>query len=135
MKDRTFLFLVGRMVFSHTNQRQFIGKEFEKWKKIVKDAIQPATLEEVSEITKNLSSKKSSVIKNLPSRTGLRKWQKKKIIPNEQFQFRKVQETTQQILRISEAITDGLNKVQRTRIIILDIAKALDKVWHKGWII
>lgn len=185
---------------------EFIENEFEKQKEeVVQDEIQPATLEEVNEIIKNLSTKKAPgkdqisnlLIKNLPEKsikvitniinailkyhTYPKRWKtaitkmikkpgkpknksesyrpisllssiskiaeriiynrikevvdEKKIIPNEQFGFRKDHGTTQQILRITEAITDGFNKAQRTGIIFLDIAKAFDKVWHKGLII
>lgn len=52
--------------------------------------------------------------------------EEKKIILNEQFGFRNYHGTTQKILRITKAITDGLNKAQRTLIIFLYIAKVFD---------
>lgn len=52
--------------------------------------------------------------------------EEKKIILNEQFGFRNYHGTTQKILRMTKAITDGLNKAQRTLIIFLYIAKVFD---------
>lgn len=54
------------------------------------------------------------------------------ILPNEQFGFREHHSTTQQLLRVTDKITDAFNKRRCTGIVFLDVAKAFDKVWHDG---
>lgn len=55
------------------------------------------------------------------------------IIP-EQFGFRAQHNTTQQLLRVVELASEGLQHGQPTAAIFLDIAKAFDKVSHTGLI-
>jgi Reverse transcriptase (RNA-dependent DNA polymerase) len=54
------------------------------------------------------------------------------IIPNEQFGFRKKHSTIQQLIRLSDRISDGFNKNKSSATFFLDVAKAFDKVWHSG---
>ena len=56
------------------------------------------------------------------------------ILPNEQFGFRKRHSTTQQLLRVTDKITDAFNEKRYTGIVFLDVAKAFDRVWHHGLI-
>jgi exonuclease III len=56
------------------------------------------------------------------------------ILPNEQFGFRERHSTTQQLLRVTDQITDSFNKKSYTGIVFLDVAKAYDRVWHDGLI-
>jgi endonuclease/exonuclease/phosphatase family metal-dependent hydrolase len=55
------------------------------------------------------------------------------LIP-EQFGFRKALSTTQQLLRVTELISNGFNNRKVTGAVFLDIAQAFDKVWHEGLI-
>lgn len=54
-----------------------------------------------------------------------------KIIP-EQFGFRAEHSTTQQILRITERASINFNINRSTGLVMLDLAKAFDSVWHDG---
>lgn len=56
------------------------------------------------------------------------------IICKEQFGFRHQHSTQQQIIRITEFITDNFNKNRNTGAVLLDEAKAFDSVWHNGLI-
>jgi len=53
-------------------------------------------------------------------------------IPHCQFGFKPNRSTTQQLLRITEHISNGFEKKEHTGVAFLDIAKAFDKVWHDG---
>jgi exonuclease III len=55
-----------------------------------------------------------------------------KIIPNEQFGFRRGHSTNHQLLRVSRFIQNSLNLKQSTGMLTFDIEKAFDSVWHKG---
>lgn len=54
------------------------------------------------------------------------------LIPDFQFGFRPGHSAVQQILRIVEHTTEALNKKQSTGMVLLDVSKAFDKVWHEG---
>ncbi|GJQ81877.1 hypothetical protein Trydic_g9902 [Trypoxylus dichotomus] len=56
------------------------------------------------------------------------------ILPGFQFGFRQEHSTTHQLLRITEHITEHLDKSTPTAAVMLDIEKAFDKVWHEGLI-
>lgn len=56
----------------------------------------------------------------------------KNIIPPEQFGFRPNHSATQQVLRLVEFTTEGFNDKKSTGVILLDVSKAFDKVWHHG---
>lgn len=55
------------------------------------------------------------------------------IIP-QQFGFQQNHSTVQQILRITEKAMFGFNKDKTTGLVLLDIEKAFDSVWHEGLI-
>lgn len=50
----------------------------------------------------------------------------------QQFGFRTKHSTDQQILRITEKATIGFNKKRSTGLVLLDLEKAFDSVWHDG---
>lgn len=53
-------------------------------------------------------------------------------IPHFQFGFKSKHSTTQQLLRITEHISNGFEKKEHTGAAFLDIAQAFDRVWHDG---
>ncbi|GBN53794.1 RNA-directed DNA polymerase from mobile element jockey [Araneus ventricosus] len=52
----------------------------------------------------------------------------------EQFGFRPNLSTTHQLVRVTEYITEGFTKKQKTGAVFLDIQKAFDRVWKDGLI-
>lgn len=57
-----------------------------------------------------------------------------KIFIPQQFGFRNEHSTVHQILRITEDAALGFNKNQSTGLVLLDLEKAFDSVWHDGLI-
>nr|XP_042909490.1 uncharacterized protein LOC107438316 [Parasteatoda tepidariorum] len=55
-------------------------------------------------------------------------------LPDQQFGFRKDLSTTKQLIRLIDFISDGLYKHETTALLMLDVAKAFDRVWHKALI-
>lgn len=55
-------------------------------------------------------------------------------IPDEQFGFMPSRSTTGQLTRIIEFIGEGLHKNLTSAVLMLDVAKAFDRVYHKGLI-
>lgn len=55
-----------------------------------------------------------------------------KILPNEQFCFRTGHSTTDQLLRVVEFISGEFNMIKSASMVVIDVSKTFDKVWHKG---
>ncbi|KFM69009.1 putative RNA-directed DNA polymerase from transposon BS, partial [Stegodyphus mimosarum] len=55
-------------------------------------------------------------------------------LPPEQFGFRKGLSTTKQLVRLAEFIGSALYNNQKVALLMLDVAKAFDRVWHEGLI-
>lgn len=53
-------------------------------------------------------------------------------IPLEQFGFRQGLSTELQIVRVTEKITSNFDIKDKTGMVLLDLSKAFDKVWHVG---
>jgi len=58
--------------------------------------------------------------------------EQEKIIINEQFGFRPRHSTVAQLLRITENIALEMNKKRYVAMILLDLQKVFDSVWHRG---
>lgn len=58
----------------------------------------------------------------------------KMIIPNEQFGFRSSHSTSHQVKRLCNHIKRGFSSKESTGLILLDVEKAFDSVWHNGLI-
>lgn len=58
----------------------------------------------------------------------------KNAIPDIQFGFRHSHSATLQITRLTDQIIDAFNRKHHTGLILLDIEKAFDRVWHSGLI-
>lgn len=58
----------------------------------------------------------------------------KTIIKNEQFGFREQHSTVHQIKRIVNMIKENKNRKRSTGMVLIDIEKAFDSVWHDGLI-
>ncbi|GBP88720.1 Probable RNA-directed DNA polymerase from transposon BS [Eumeta japonica] len=57
----------------------------------------------------------------------------KGLIIDEQFGFRPAHSCPQQVLRIVEYVSEGL-ETERSTVAVFDVSKAFDKVWHAGLI-
>ncbi|KAG8184638.1 hypothetical protein JTE90_022686 [Oedothorax gibbosus] len=55
-------------------------------------------------------------------------------IPTEQYGFLKGKSTTHQLVRILEFVGAATHNKLTTALLMLDIAKAFDRVWHSGLI-
>lgn len=62
----------------------------------------------------------------------LTKFERKNIIPQEQFGFREKHSTIQQVARIVNDARIGFNQEMVTTMLLLDIEKAFDRVWIDG---
>lgn len=60
--------------------------------------------------------------------------QKSNIIPPKQYGFIKNHDTNLQLLRVTDHIIKGFNNKQKTDMILFDVEKAFDRVWHPGLI-
>ncbi|KFM71947.1 putative RNA-directed DNA polymerase from transposon X-element, partial [Stegodyphus mimosarum] len=56
------------------------------------------------------------------------------ILPSEQFGFRAGLSTTKQLVRLTEYLGEALHIKQIVALLMLDVAKAFDRVWHEGLI-
>ncbi|KAG5895751.1 hypothetical protein JTB14_029521 [Gonioctena quinquepunctata] len=54
------------------------------------------------------------------------------VLPNEQFGFRRAHSTELQVMRLVEDTISSLNSNKSAHIVLLDISKAFDRVWHEG---
>ncbi|KFM64681.1 putative RNA-directed DNA polymerase from transposon X-element, partial [Stegodyphus mimosarum] len=55
-------------------------------------------------------------------------------LPPEQFGFRSGLSTTKQLVRLTEYIGEALHTKHSVALLMLDVAKAFDRVWHEGLI-
>lgn len=55
-------------------------------------------------------------------------------LPDEQYGFRKQLSTTKQLIRLIDFISDGVYKKETTALLMIDVAKAFDRVYHKALI-
>ncbi|GJQ68699.1 hypothetical protein Trydic_g17235 [Trypoxylus dichotomus] len=74
----------------------------------------------------------SKVLEKVIQRRLLEVVREKEILPGFQFGFRQEHSTTHQLLRITEHVTEHLDRSTPTAAVMLDIEKAFDKVWHEG---
>lgn len=56
----------------------------------------------------------------------------KKILPDEQFGFRKGHDTVMQGMRLTEKIVKNFQLKKDTACVLIDVQKAFDSVWHVG---
>lgn len=57
---------------------------------------------------------------------------REQILPDFQFGFRQKHSAPQQIMRVVEAATEAFNRRSYCGLVLLDVAKAFDSVWHNG---
>lgn len=55
-------------------------------------------------------------------------------IPDHQFGFRQFHSTTHQLARVNKIIKENLKNKKSTGMLVLDVEKAFDSVWHNGLI-
>lgn len=60
--------------------------------------------------------------------------EEKEILPNEQFGFRPRHSTTHQVKRVCNFVQNSFACKKSTALVLLDIEKAFDTVWHNGLI-
>ena len=56
------------------------------------------------------------------------------IVQNEQFGFQKEYSTVHQVKRIVNFISNNKSTQKSTGIVVLDVEKAFDSIWHNGLI-
>lgn len=72
------------------------------------------------------SPRKNFIKKNLRSSEATN------LLISEQFGFRESHSTTDQLIRLVDYITHNFNRKKYCGLVLLDIEKAFDSVWHKG---
>ncbi len=58
--------------------------------------------------------------------------QRQGLVPNHQFGFQRKYSTINQVHRVTQHITEALERKQFCPAVFLDISQAFDKVWHDG---
>ncbi|KAH0808874.1 hypothetical protein GEV33_013917 [Tenebrio molitor] len=67
-----------------------------------------------------------------PHQSPLQSTNENHVLPDEQFGFRPKHSTADQLIHVTEFISQGINQNKSTGAIFLDVAKAFDTVWHDG---
>lgn len=92
-----------------------------------KDPTSPSSYRPIS-----LLSSISKIFERLILNRVLEHIEMNRIIPNEQFGFRKNHSTTHQLNRVAKFIHSNKSVAKSTAMVLLDIEKAFDNVWHEG---
>jgi len=74
----------------------------------------------------------SKIYKKIIRALIMKSLESESIIINEQFGFRPRHSTIAQLLRLTENFAMEINKKRNSAMILLDLQKAFDSVWHRG---
>lgn len=109
----------------------------EAWKKaVIKPIPKPGKNSQIAENLRPISllSTIGKIIEKVILKRISVHLNKNNILRNEQFGFRHEHSTTAQLARLTDHITKCFNNKMHTGLILLDIQKAFDTLWHDGLI-